>query len=116
VNVAREMPIPVDGGGTSPAPIHGLRLGDVALVGLGGEAFVEYALHARARSAASSTMALGYTDGVVGYLPTAIAYEEGGYEPNSYKVFATARPWDPALEGVIKGEIDRMLADLGVAR
>ena len=103
-------------GGTSPAPIHGLRLGDVALVGLGGEAFVEYALHARARSAASSTMALGYTDGVVGYLPTAIAYEEGGYEPNAYKVFAAARPWDPALEGVIKGEIDRMLADLGVAR
>jgi neutral ceramidase len=116
VNVAREMPIPVDGGGTSPAPIHGLRLGDVALVGLGGEAFVEYALHARTRSAASSTMALGYTDGVVGYLPTAIAYEEGGYEPNAYKVFAAARPWDPALEGVIKAEIDRMLADLGVAR
>ena len=61
-------------------------------------------------------MALGYTDGVVGYLPTAIAYEEGGYEPNSYKVFVTARPWDPSLEGVIKGEIDRMLADLGMAR
>lgn len=115
-NVAREMPIPVDGGATSPSPIHGLRLGDVVLVGLGGEAFVEYALYARRRSAASSTMALGYTDGVVGYLPTAIAYEEGGYEPNSYKVFVTARPWDPSLEGVIKGEIDRMLGDLGMAR
>ncbi|NLD42359.1 MAG: hypothetical protein GX657_02575 [Chloroflexi bacterium] len=116
INLAREMHLPVAGGGTSPVPLHGLRLGDVVLVGLGGEAFVEYALHARARSAAQSTLALGYTDGVVGYLPTAIAYEEGGYEPNSYTYFAGARPWDPALEATIKAEIDRLLGDLGSAR
>jgi len=52
----------------------------------------------------------------VGYLPTAIAYAEGGYEPNAYVYFAGALPWDPALEGVIKQEIDRMLTDLGMAR
>ncbi len=116
INIVREMAVPLAEDGTSPVPIHGLRLGSAVLVALGGEAFVEYALYARARSAAQSTLALGYTDGVVGYLPTTIAYAEGGYEPNSYKYFAGARPWDPSLEGVIKGQIDRMLADLGVAR
>jgi len=116
VNIVRDMPVPVAGGGTSPVPIHGLRLGAAVIVALGGEAFVEYGLHARAHSAAQSTLALGYTDGVVGYLPTAIAYAEGGYEPNAYVYFAGALPWDPALEGVIKQEIDRMLTDLGMAR
>ena len=88
----------------------------LVLVALGGEAFGEYALFARGRSAAQSTLALGYTDGVVAYLPTSIAYAEGGYEPNAYRYFAGARPWDPSLQQVIEGEIDRMLRDLGMAR
>jgi hypothetical protein len=113
---AWDMALPLEEGGASPCPIHGLRLGGAALVGLGGEAFVEFALYARARSAAASTLVLGYTDGSVGYLPTAIAYEEGGYEPTSYKYFSIGKSWSPAVEGVVKGELDRMLAALGVAR
>jgi len=109
----RDMALPLAEGGTSPCPIHGLRVGDCVLVGLGGEAFVEYALHARRYSRAASTLALGYTDGSVGYLPTAAAYEEGGYEPTSYKHFSIGKPWDLSVESVVKAELDAMLRDLG---
>ncbi|MBN1400647.1 MAG: neutral/alkaline non-lysosomal ceramidase N-terminal domain-containing protein, partial [Anaerolineae bacterium] len=71
--VARELHLPTESGGDAPCPLHGVRLGEALLIGLGGEAFVEYALHVRARCGAASVMALGYTDGSVGYLPTASA-------------------------------------------
>lgn len=115
VNVARVMFLPLAGGGTSPCPIHGLCVGDAVLIGLGGEAFVEYALYGRKRSPASSTMVLGYTDGSVGYLPTEAAYDEGGYEPNAYKHFPLGRAWDPSVERVLKQEIDAMLSLLAKA-
>ncbi len=57
-----------------------LRLGDVALVGVAGEAFVEIGLAVKARSPIPHTIFLGYTNGCLGYLPTAAAYPAGGYE------------------------------------
>lgn len=112
--VLRDMALPLAEGGTSPCPIHGMRLGDAVMVGLGGEAFVEYALHARRRARARSILALGYTDGSVGYLPTAAAYDEGGYEPTSYRYFVLGKGWDPAVEAAVKAEIDIVLGELDV--
>ena len=60
--------------------VQALRLGDVALVGVAGEAFVEIGLAVKARSPIPHTIFLGYTNGCLGYLPTATAYEPGGYE------------------------------------
>ena len=57
-----------------------LRLGNVALVGVAGEAFVEIGLAVKGRSPISHTIFLGYTNGCLGYLPTAAAYPAGGYE------------------------------------
>ena len=57
-----------------------LRMGDVALVGVAGEAFVEIGLAVKARSPIPHTIFLGYTNGCLGYIPTAAAYEPGGYE------------------------------------
>jgi len=111
-NVARVLQLPLDGGGSDPCPLHGVRVGDAVLVGLGGEAFVEYALFTREKSAAQSTLVLGYTDGTVGYLPTAAAYAEGGYEPNAFKWMPGKKPWDPGLEAMLKEEIVRLLAEL----
>ena len=111
-NVARAVCLPLADGGASPCPVHGLRVGDAVLVGLGGEAFVEYALYGRERSSAVSTLVLGYTDGSVGYLPTEAAFDEGGYEPNAYKNFPLAKAWNPDVERVLKQEIDAMLSML----
>ena len=112
-NRYRDIALPLEGGGTHPCPIHGLRLGDAVLVGLGGEAFVEYALHGRERSRAASTLILGYTDGSVQYLPTDAAYHEGGYEPGAYKYFPVGKSWKAdAIETRLKDAIEAMLAEL----
>ena len=60
--------------------VQALRLGDMALVGVAGEAFVEIGLAVKARSPIPHTIFLGYTNGCLGYLPTAAAYAPGGYE------------------------------------
>lgn len=98
---------------TQPCPIHGLRLGDAALVGLAGEPFVRYALHGRALHGGDTLMVLGYTDGTVGYLPTTEAYAEGGYEPNAYVWYPDGVPLDPSVEAVVKDAIKRVLTEMG---
>jgi hypothetical protein len=61
--------------------IQVMTINDVALVGLSGEPFIELADDIERRSPFEHTCVLGYTNGCIGYLPTARAYEEGGYEP-----------------------------------
>lgn len=59
---------------------QGIRVGDFALVGLPGEVFVQYAMQISARSPFQQTAVMSYTNGTPGYIPTAAAYEHGGYE------------------------------------
>lgn len=63
-----------------PFEVAALRVGDVGMAGLSGEVFVEYQLSISATSPLPHTMVFGTTNGVLGYLPTAAAYAEGGYE------------------------------------
>jgi len=63
--------------------IQVLRVGDLALVGLPGEPFVEGQLAIKERSAAPYTFVAHLTTRYVGYLPTADAYQRGGHEANA---------------------------------
>jgi len=64
-----------------------LTVGDAALVMLPGEIFAEIGLEIKERSPFERTFVIGYAnDYGVSYVPTAQAYEEGGYEPNWAKV------------------------------
>jgi len=63
-----------------PFEVAALRVGDVGMVGLSGEVFVEYQIGIAAASPLAQTLVFGTTNGVLGYLPTAAAYAEGGYE------------------------------------
>jgi neutral ceramidase len=103
---------PVADGRTWPIPVVGLRLGEAALVGLSGEACIAYAFHAREASGAASTMALGYTNGSVGYLPTAEIIAEGGYEAIANKYFKVAEAWSPRIEDRLREAITETLAEL----
>jgi len=98
---------------TEACPIHGVRIGDAAIVGLAGEPFVRYALYGRELHGDDTTMVLGYSDGTVGYLPTAEAYEEGGYEPNAYVWYPDGVPLDPGVESTVKEGIEQMLEKTG---
>lgn len=92
--------------------LQALRIGDVAIVGLEGEVFVSYAHNIRARSPFTDTLVLAYTNGCIGYVPTADAYPHGGYEVTSaYKYYGT-QMIAPQSEGIILDEAERLLADL----
>jgi len=77
----------------APFEVQALRVGDMAFVGLPGEVFVEYALNIDAASPLDITAVAAYTNGNVGYIPTARAYAEGGYETDSaIRFYGTTMP------------------------
>jgi hypothetical protein len=62
------------------AEIQALRIGPAVCVGLPGEIFVELGLGLKAAVPDRPVLVCGYTNGLVGYVPTRAAYDEGGYE------------------------------------
>ena len=70
----QELPV------SRPVPVTALRLGGLGLVGLPGEMFVDYGLQVKSRSPFARTMTVELADDFVGYCPTDVALEEGGYE------------------------------------
>lgn len=66
-----------------PTWVQALRVGDLALVGVPGELFVELGLEIKRRSPFRQTMVIELANDSIGYLPTRRAFEEGGYEPEA---------------------------------
>lgn len=79
-------------------PIRFLRINDTAIWSAPGELFCEIAIHVRNASPYAHTLYFGYTNGWFGYLPTAQAIAEGGYEPNT-------SPFTGALESAITEKV-----------
>ena len=57
-----------------------IGIGDIVIVGLGGEPFTDYGQSMRDAAKGKFAMTFCLTNGYQGYLPTAKAFEEGGYE------------------------------------
>jgi neutral ceramidase len=68
---------------TFPGTLQALRIGDVGMVMLPGEVFVEFGLQIKQESPALRTFVVELSNGVVGYVPTKEAFEWGGYEQRS---------------------------------
>lgn len=68
------------GDGPVLCEVQVIRLGDILVVGIEGEVFVEYGLRIRKQSPASMTLICGYSNGYQGYIVTPETHEEGGYE------------------------------------
>jgi neutral ceramidase len=64
-------------------PVRFLRINDTVLWGSPVELFCEIALRVRAESPFRHNFFFGYTNGWLGYLPTAQAFQDGGYEPRT---------------------------------
>lgn len=62
--------------------LHGIRIGQIALLGIEGEPFMEIGRAIKDRSPFPNTLVCGYANGYGGlaYLPTDEAYADGGYE------------------------------------
>jgi len=63
------------------AEVMAVRIGEVAVVGLPGEAFCEFGLRIKRHSSAGHTIVIEQANDALGYLPTPEAFEQGGYEP-----------------------------------
>jgi hypothetical protein len=87
--------------------IHAVRIGDGVIVTAPGEAFTEIGMAVKERSPGRPTLYAGYTNGAVGYFPTAASYSEGGYEPAySNRSYGRIAPQAP--------ECERLLVERGV--
>ncbi len=64
-----------------PIDVTCLDLGPAQVLHLPGEPFIEYQLRAQEERKGGFVCVAGYGDGGTGYIPTATAYLEGGYEP-----------------------------------
>jgi len=60
--------------------IQAFRIGEVGIVLLPGEIFVEHGLEIKLHSPAARTFVVELANGIMGYVPTRIAFEGGGYE------------------------------------
>jgi len=60
-------------------PLQTVGLGDLAIVAVPGETFSSFGLQLKRLSPFRNTLVLGYSNGCVGYIPTADAYPENGW-------------------------------------
>jgi hypothetical protein len=65
-----------------------VTVGDLAIVGIPGELFVELGLALKANPHFARTFVAGYCNDLIGYIPTRAAYPEGGYEVDTARVAA----------------------------
>jgi neutral ceramidase len=77
---------------STPVEVQALRLGDLALLGIPAEYFVEYGLELRQRSPLPHTFVVELANDCLGYVPTPQAFDEGGYEGTSARFTRDAGP------------------------
>ena len=82
--------------------IQAFRIGELGIVGLPGEPFVEGQLALKVNSAAPYLFPAHLTSHYVGYLPTREAYSRGGHEANEDATY-----WAKLAPGCLETVIDR---------
>ncbi|MEE3258251.1 MAG: hypothetical protein VX293_03485 [Candidatus Latescibacterota bacterium] len=82
--------------------IQVFRIGDLGVVGVPGEPFVEGQLALKTNSAAPFLFPAHMTTHYVGYLPTRAAYERGGHEANEDITY-----WAKLAPGCLERVVDR---------
>lgn len=87
-----------------PIDLTCLSIGDIRILHLPGEPFVEFQLFAQRLREDLFVAVAGYGDGGPGYVCTEASFAEGGYEP-------TASLIEPKSEWVLKGAIEQILSD-----
>ena len=76
-----------DGVWSVPLRISAVRIGELGLITFAAEVFAEIGMNVKAASPAAATLFASVSDGCIGYLPTAEAHAEGGYEVNMSPYF-----------------------------
>ncbi|MBT3341785.1 MAG: hypothetical protein HN712_10405 [Gemmatimonadetes bacterium] len=91
-----------------PFALHGIRIGDLRLVGMEGEIFCRYQIDLEADH--DLAWLCGYADGCVGYIPTADEYARGGYEiDDAFTVYPSVLMVAPASEVILRSAMGDIL-------
>lgn len=99
-----------------PYPLQVWRLGDQAIMGLGGELVVEYAIELK-RIFGQDIFVLGYSNDVMGYIPSSTVLSEGGYEGATSQIgsgFPAA--WEPGIEAQILSAMTELAVKAGIPK
>jgi len=92
----------------TPITLSALHINQVSMLHLPAECFIEYQLGAQAAAADRFVACAAYGDGGPWYIPTADAYDQGGYE--------VSVAWcDPQIDTLLSGGIRALLAASGAA-
>jgi neutral ceramidase len=97
--------------GSYPDPVQVWRFGsDLALVAMGGEVVVDYALRLKQEYGADRLWAAGYSNDVFGYVPSLRVLKEGGYEGGGAMMYyGQTGPFDESVEESIFAKIGELM-------
>jgi hypothetical protein len=114
-NWARNLVAAVEHGSpTAEMTVQALRVNDAVVVGIDAEVFFETGLDIRARSPFPDTLVLGYTNGLVTYLPRAEDYPEGGWDIDASYAVPDLMPQAWGLPAAFRPDSAARIADLAV--
>ncbi len=113
---AQRMLARLDTGETLPAhyayPVQVVRFGGkLTLIALGGEVVVDYSLRFKREFAGQPVWVAGYSNDVMGYIPSLRVRKEGGYEAGDAIRFGNLPgPWTEDVEERIAAKVRDLLA------
>ena len=97
-------------------PLQIWKLGDQPLFSFGGELVIEYAIECKKRFGLD-IFVMGYSNDVMGYIPSATILKEGGYEgASSQMVYGLPSVWDASVPELIYEEIDKLAQQIGITK
>lgn len=99
-----------------PYPLQIWQLGSQSILSFGGELVIQYALDCKKRFGQDSFV-MGYSNDVMGYIPSATILQEGGYEgASSQMVYGLPSIWAPEVPNLIDQEINRLAEQIGLQK
>ncbi len=97
-----------------PYPVQVWKLGDQAVIALGGELVIEYSIGLK-KLFGPDIFVLGYVNDDMAYIPSETILKEGGYEgESSQMVYGMPAKWAPGIEVMIFDEIKKLALKAGV--
>lgn len=98
-----------------PYPVQVWQFGTaLTLIALGGEPVVDYALRFKGEYGWEDTWVAGYSNDVMGYIPSLRVLKEGGYEAGGAMVnYGRPGPLAPEVEEVIAGKVAELVVRTG---
>lgn len=101
----------------APLGMQRLDIGaGLSLIAINAEVVVDYGLYAK-RHQGNIVLPMGYSNGMIGYLPTAAQLREGGYEPiDSVPYFLLPSPFSADVEAIVREGINDLLGEGRVSR